>query len=100
MASEDPCPRTSRARMRKALGLGGVSPSPPHPGHALTPAADPELVLSAGPAQPGESVVREPEMENQCCYVWDLERIAAPEPDLLKKKKKKSLGPWPVCFNG
>lgn len=43
-----------RARMRKALGLGGVSPSPPHPVHALAPAAHPELVRPAGQAHPGE----------------------------------------------
>lgn len=53
--------------MRKALGLGGVSPSPPHPVHALTPAADPELVRPAGPSQPGESVVSEREKESQRC---------------------------------
>lgn len=43
-----------RAGMRKALGLGGVSPSPPHPVHALAPAAHPELVRPAGQAHPGE----------------------------------------------
>ena len=43
-----------RAGMRKALGLGGVSPSPPHPVHALALAAHPELVRPAGQAHHGE----------------------------------------------